>query len=75
VNEAARSAELHLVEPPERTDTEVLLDTIVPTLLVAEKVAARLREMMAKQSRALAKERGVRFIREEQIRQEFGAGD
>ena len=67
----ARAIPLHVVEGPERTPTEKLLLEIVPTLIDAEATVARLRDIMDGQRIALAKERGVAFIRPEQVRQEF----
>jgi hypothetical protein len=57
---------------PERPATpENLLGQIVPELIRCEAVTARLRQLMLEQGRALAAKRGVAFIREEQVRQEF----
>lgn len=53
--------------PPEK-----MLAIIVPDLAEAERVVATLRRHLAEQGRLLAKERGVAFIREERLRQEFG---
>ena len=64
------AAQLQLV-PPSPT-TEDLLREIVPDLAQAEEHVRRLRAHLAEQGRALAKSRGVAFIREEQLRREFG---
>ena len=58
-------------KPPMCTDPKSLLRQIVPELIAAEALVARLRNMMAEQGRELAKDRGVAFIRPEQLRQEF----
>jgi hypothetical protein len=60
-----------LVEEPVLTPSEQMLSQIVPSLIEAESVVARLRSLMSEQSRELAKERGVAFIRPEQLRAEF----
>jgi hypothetical protein len=49
-----------------------MLGFIVPALKDAERTVARLRHMMDRERLRLAEERGVAFIREEQIRKEFG---
>lgn len=51
---------------------EDLLKVIVPDLLEAERVVSALRRHMVEQGRLVAKERGVGFLREEQLRREFG---
>jgi hypothetical protein len=67
-----RSA-LHLVVDAEdpRTPAEDMLDRIIPALESAEKVVERLHQLMRLEMRALADERGVSFVREEQVRREF----
>lgn len=56
----------------ESTRPEAMLARIMPELAHAEQVASRLKAMAAQQGRLLAAERGVAFIREERLRQEFG---
>lgn len=68
---AARKPALHLVEPVDRTP-EQLLAQMVPEMLAAEQVVISLRRLVAEQTQALAKVRGVKFIRPEHVRQEFG---
>lgn len=51
------------------------LEAIVPELIAAEAVVARLRRLMDMERTRLAKERGVAFIREESVRREFGGDD
>jgi hypothetical protein len=64
---------LHLVESgPEPSEARILLSQIVPTVAMLEKTLARMRHHQTVWSRQLADERGVAFIREEQLRQEFG---
>lgn len=55
------------------SDPDVMLAEIVPELIRAEEVTAALRGMVDSWRRQLAKKRGVAFIREERIRQEFGS--
>lgn len=69
MSDAARPEELETVE---HSEAEAVLAAIMPLLITAESVVARLKEMMAGRARELAKERGVPFIRDEQLRQEFG---
>jgi hypothetical protein len=59
-----------LTEQP-RTAAESL-QQIVPELIEAEGVVARLKRLMDAERVRLAKERGVAFVREEQVRREFG---
>jgi len=69
-----RASRLHSVPPsPVEPEPDELLAQIVPELLAAEADVARLSRQMAVQSRLLANARGVAFIREERVRQEFGA--
>lgn len=56
---------------PATATTEDALAQIVCELAAAEATAKRLRRLMIEHGRALAKERGVAFIREERLRQEF----
>lgn len=53
-------------------EPEAMLAHLVPQLIEAEQDAAMLRMLVDSWRRALAAERGVAFIREERIRQEFG---
>jgi hypothetical protein len=78
---AARSP-LHIVGAEPRlqhngrdaTPAEEMLLSIVQQLREAEDMARRLHQHMTTQTRLLADERGVAFIREERIRGEFGNG-
>lgn len=54
------------------TRTEALLIEIVPQLLEAEEAVRRFRNLLRTETRLLAQERGVAFIREESVRREFG---
>lgn len=69
---AARKPTLVVVGDVERSTAESLLDAIVPSLINAEDAVAKLRQLMAETGRELAKERGLKFIRPEQLRAEFG---
>jgi hypothetical protein len=67
-----QTSALHLVVPEnEPTPTEEMLFRIIPALESAEKVVERLHQLMRLEMRALADERGVSFVREEQVRREF----
>lgn len=57
---------------PKMPDPDDMLSQLVPELLRAEETAAALRDMVDNWRRRLAAKRGVAFIREERIRQEFG---
>lgn len=62
-------------EPTDRqsnTDPETMLAALVPELIAAEKQVARLAGHVAAWRQLLATQRGVAFIREEQVRAEFG---
>jgi hypothetical protein len=50
------------------------LAQIVPELIEAEAVVALLKRQMDAERVRLAKERRVAFVREEQVRREFGRG-
>ena len=68
---------LHVVsggKPPlgQSPEPETILAEIVPELIKAEETVGALRAMVDSRRRELAKKRGVAFIREERIRQEFG---
>lgn len=66
-------ANLRVVPPPLTSGPADLLGQVVPELIAAEALVARLRNIMADQGRLLAKDRGVAFIRPEHLRREFGA--
>lgn len=55
------------------TQAEEMLLQIVPELIEAEAMVRRLRALMDEQTRLLARDRGLWFIRPEQVVQEFGA--
>lgn len=65
------SARLALVAHQPRTPEDLLAE-MVPELIAAEAVVADLRGLIAEQGRALARKRGVAFIRPERLRAEFG---
>lgn len=65
-------ANLRVVSDAKPTGPADMLGQIVPELRAAEALVARLRNLMNDQGRLLARERGVGFIRPEQLRQEFG---
>lgn len=71
---ASRKLALVVVGDDEPSTAASLLGAIVPSLISAEDAVAKLRQLMAETGRELAKERGLKFIREEQIRMEFGNG-
>jgi hypothetical protein len=54
---------------------ELILRHAIPALREAEALVRTLRQRVSEQGRLLAKKRGVGFIREEQLKQEFGNGD
>lgn len=54
------------------TPAEAMLRELFPALVAAEAVVALLRQMMVDQGRIIAAERGVPFMRDEQLRREFG---
>lgn len=58
----------------EPSPAEDMLRELVPGLIEAERAVARYRQLIAEQGRALARERGIAFIREEALRREFGRG-
>lgn len=64
--------QLHIVPNRKRIGPEELLAQIVPELLAAEAVAARLRQLADEQRYLLAKQRKVAGIRHEHILNEFG---
>lgn len=66
----AKRTELHVVER-EPLGPGQMLRIVMPDLIEAERVVARLKQIVADQGRKLAEERGVRFIREEHLRREF----
>lgn len=53
-------------------DPEAMLAKLVPELIAAEENVAALRALVDSWRCALARQRGVAFIRQERIRQEFG---
>jgi hypothetical protein len=56
--------------PPE---PEAMLADLVPELIRAEETAAALQGLVDSWRRKLAQKRGVAFIRDERVRQEFGS--
>jgi Spy/CpxP family protein refolding chaperone len=54
------------------THHEQMMMLILPHLALVEALAMKLNALMDEQRKELAKERGVAFIRPEQIRAEFG---
>lgn len=72
---AAVRRALVVVGDDEPSPAEAILRSIVPALINAEAAAAKLRLVMAVAGRDLAKERGLVFIRPEQLRAEFASGD
>jgi hypothetical protein len=63
-------ANLALV-PHEPRSPEEFLGELVPSLIEADAVVVNLRRLIAEQGRLLARQRGVAFIRPEQLRREF----
>jgi hypothetical protein len=59
------------VVPAASTAAEMLAE-LVPELVRAEQTAAALRALVGEWRRQLARERRVAFVREEQVRREFG---
>lgn len=67
-------ADLRVVgKPVPLLSPEGMLAAYVPELIEAERRVRYMRQQVADQGRLLAKERGVAFIREEKLRQEFGS--
>lgn len=68
-------ATLHVVGPSEaepESYATTMLRELVPSVQQSERITAKLRAMIAEQGRTLAKERGIGFLRIEQIMREFG---
>jgi hypothetical protein len=61
-------------EEPVPVGPDELLAIYVPALIEAEREVKRLRQSVSENGRLLARDRGVAFIREERLRQEFGDG-
>ena len=59
-------------EPEAERGPEDRLALLLPALAGAEMVVGKLRREIAEHGRALARKRGVAFIREEALKQEFG---
>lgn len=57
---------------PVSREPEDRLALLIPELVEAERLVQRLRGHVDRERRALAAKRGVAFIREERVRQEFG---
>ena len=64
---------LRVVDGQPAPTPEAMLAELVPELLAAERNVVRLRGHVAAWTRLLATERRVAFIRDEHVRQEFGA--
>jgi hypothetical protein len=65
-------AKLKVVADETPVGPDELLAVYVPALIEAEREVARLRRSVIENGRALARIRGVAFIREERLRTEFG---
>jgi hypothetical protein len=66
---------LHIVadgKPAAAPAAQEMLAELVPELIKAEETVAALRGLVDSWRRRLADERGVAFVREEQVRREFG---
>lgn len=68
------TANLRVVSPADEPPTAAeALARLVPELIEAEAVVARLKRQLDVERVRLAKGRGVAFIREETVRREFGS--